>query len=139
MALDFGIKGLMIETHINPDQALSDSKQQITPQVLFELLDRLRARDAVLTDKQLKARIARLRAAITHVDSRIIEDIAERMKWVEEIGTLKQQHNIPVLQLSRWETILKDHVARAQQTGLDGEFIKAVFELIHAQAVKKQL
>jgi chorismate mutase len=139
MALDFGIKGLMIETHINPDQALSDSKQQITPQVLIELLDRLRARDAALTDKQLKARIARLRAAITQVDSRIIEDIAERMKWVEEIGKLKHEHNIPVLQLNRWETILKDHVARAQQTGLDSEFIKAVFELIHAQSVKKQL
>ena len=139
MALDFGIKGLMIETHINPDQALSDSKQQITPQVLIELLDRLRARATALTDKQLKARIARLRAAITQVDSRIIQDLAERMKWVEEIGRLKHEHNIPVLQLSRWETLLKDHVAKAHQTGLDGEFIKAVFELIHAQAVKKQL
>ena len=139
MALDFGIKGLMIETHINPDQALSDSKQQITPQVLIELLESLRARDTAVADKQLKRRIARLRAAITQVDSRIIQDLAERMKWVEEIGKLKQQHNISVLQLNRWETLLEDHIAKAQQTGLDGEFIKAVFELIHAQAVKKQL
>lgn len=139
MALDFGIKGLMIETHINPDQALSDSKQQITPQVLIELLDRLRARDTAFADKQLKRRIARLRAAITQVDSRIIQDLAERMNWVEEIGKLKQQHNISVLQLNRWETLLEDHIAKAQQTGLDGEFIKAIFELIHAQAVKKQL
>jgi chorismate mutase len=61
------------------------------------------------------------------------------MKWVEEIGKLKHEHNIPVLQLNRWETILKDHIAKAHRTGLDGEFIKAVFELIHAQAVKKQL
>jgi chorismate mutase len=139
MALDFGIKGLMIETHINPDEALSDSKQQITPQVLIELLERLRARDKVFADKQLKRRIARLRAAITQVDSRIIQDLAERMKWVEEIGKLKQQHNISVLQLNRWESLLEDHIAKAQQTGLEGEFIKAIFELIHAQAVKKQL
>ena len=139
MALDFGIKGLMIETHINPDQALSDSKQQITPQVLIELLDRLRARDTAFADKQLKKRIARLRAAITQVDSRIIQDLAERMNWVEEIGKLKQQHHISVLQLNRWETLLEDHIAKAQQTGLDGEFIKAIFELIHTQAVKKQL
>ena len=139
MALDFGIKGLMIETHINPDEALSDSKQQITPQVLIELLERLRARDTAVADKQLKRRIARLRAAITQVDSRIIQDLAERMKWVEEIGKLKQQHHISVLQLNRWETLLEDHIAKAQQTGLDGEFIKAIFELIHAQAVKKQL
>jgi chorismate mutase len=139
MALDFGIKGLMIETHINPDEALSDSKQQITPQVLIELLERLRARDTAFADEQLKRRIARLRAAITHVDSRIIQDLAERMKWVEEIGKLKQQHHISVLQLNRWESLLEDHIAKAQQTGLDGEFIKAIFELIHAQAVKKQL
>ncbi len=139
MALDFGIKGLMIETHINPDEALSDSKQQITPQVLIELLERLRARDTAVADKQLKRRIARLRAAITQVDSRIIQDLAERMKWVEEIGRLKQQHHISVLQLNRWESLLEDHIAKAQQTGLDGEFIKAIFELIHAQAVKRQL
>ncbi len=139
MALDFGIKGLMIETHIDPDNALSDSKQQITPNELIVMLDRLRARDAELTDKQLKAKIAHLRAAISQADTKIIQDIAERMKYVEEIGKLKQQYNIPVLQLNRWENLLKDHVTRAQNLGLDGEFIKDIFEHIHAQAVKKQL
>jgi chorismate mutase len=138
-ALDFGIKGLMIETHIDPEHALSDSKQQITPRELIELLGRLRARDAVPTDKQLKAKIAHLRAEISQVDSRIIQNLAERMKLVDEIGSLKQQHNIPVLQLARWDSLLKDHVARAQKMGLDGEFIKGIFELIHTQAVKKQL
>ena len=61
------------------------------------------------------------------------------MKWVDEIGKLKQEQNIPVLQLGRWETLLADHITKAQQVGMDGEFIKAVFELIHAQSVKKQL
>ena len=61
------------------------------------------------------------------------------MKYVEEIGRLKQQYNVPVLQLDRWESLLKDHVARGQNAGLDEEFIKNLFELIHAQAVKKQL
>jgi len=138
-ALDLGIRGLMIETHVDPDRALSDSKQQITPDVLIEMLERLRARSAAITDKQVKGKIARLRAEISHVDSQIIQDLAERMKWVEEIGKLKQQHSIPVLQINRWENLLKDHTAKAQQLGLDGEFIKAVFELIHAQAVKRQL
>ncbi len=139
MALDFGIQGLMIETHIDPDHALSDAKQQITPKELLEMLERLRARDAELTDKHLKAQLAHLRTAINQTDTKIIQDIAERMKWVEEIGKLKQQHNVPVLQINRWETLLKDHVAKANQLGLDGDFIKAIFELIHTQAVKKQL
>lgn len=138
-ALDLGIEGLMIETHIDPDRALSDSKQQITPRVLIELLDRLRARNAAITDRQVKGKMAHLRAEISHVDAQIIQDLAERMKWVEEIGGLKQQHGIAVLQLNRWENLLADHMARAKQLGLDSEFVKAVFELIHTQAVKRQL
>lgn len=138
-ALDLGIQGLMIETHIEPDRALSDSKQQITPNVLIELLDRLRARHTAITGKQVKRKIAHLRAEITHTDSRIIQDLADRMRWVEEIGKLKEQHGISVLQINRWESLLKDHMARARQLGLEAEFIKDVFELIHAQAVKRQL
>ncbi len=139
MALDLGIQGLMIESHIDPDRALSDAKQQVTPEALSQMLDRLRARDATISDRDVKRQIARLRTEISHVDAKIIQDIAERMKWVEEIGRLKQQHNIPVLQINRWENLLEDHIARAQQTGLDADFIKAIFELIHAQAVKRQL
>jgi chorismate mutase len=138
-ALDLGIIGLMIETHNDPDRALSDSKQQITPKALMKLLNKLRARDKDITDRQVKRKIARLRTEISHTDSQIIQDLAERMKWVEEIGKLKEQHNIPVLQIDRWEHLLKDHMAKAQQLGLESDFIKAVFELIHAQAVKRQL
>ena len=139
MALDLGIQGLMIESHIDPDHALSDAKQQVTPETLCRMLDRLRARDAGIANRDVKQRMARLRTEISHVDAKIIQDIAERMKWVEEIGRLKQQHNIPVLQINRWENLLEDHIARAHQTGLDADFIKAIFELIHAQAVKRQL
>ena len=139
MALDLGIQGLMIESHIDPDRALSDAKQQITPEELGRMLDRLRPRDASISDRDVKRHISRLRAEISQVDAKIIQDLAERMKWVEEIGRLKQQHNIPVLQISRWENLLEDHIAKAQKLGLDADFIKALFELIHAQAVKRQL
>ena len=60
------------------------------------------------------------------------------MKYVEEIGQLKQIHKIPVLQMDRWESLLKDHIEKAHEKGLDKEFTKALFELIHTQAVKKQ-
>ena len=138
-ALDLGIRGLMIESHIDPDSALSDAKQQITPQTLCRMLERLRARDAAIADRELKRRIARLRTEISHVDAKIIQDMAERMKWVEEIGRIKHEHNIPVLQIGRWENLLEDHIAKAATVGLDADFVKAVFELVHAQAIKRQL
>jgi chorismate mutase len=118
---------------------LSDSKQQITPKALFRLLEKLRTRSTAITDDQVKAKIARLRTEISHVDSQILQDLAERFRWVEEIGKLKQKHNISVLQITRWENLLKDHMAKAKKLDLDAEFIKAIFELIHAQAVKRQL
>lgn len=139
MALDFGMDGLMIETHIDPENAKSDADQQITPHALIELLQKLHTRDKVPTDDQVKSRIAHLRAAISQTDSKLIEDLAERMRYVEQIGELKQQHDIPVFQIDRWEMLLKDHMTRAQKSGLDPNFIKAIFEIIHAQAVKKQL
>jgi len=139
MALDLGIAGLMIESHIDPDHALSDAKQQVTPEDLCRMMDRLRVRNAPITDREVKRKIAQFRVEISQVDAKIIQDLAERMKWVEEIGKLKQAHNIPVLQLERWENLLGDHLARAQKAGLDADFIKALFELIHAQAVKRQL
>ncbi|UCG56799.1 MAG: bifunctional 3-deoxy-7-phosphoheptulonate synthase/chorismate mutase type II [Phycisphaerales bacterium] len=138
-ALEFGFKALMIETHINPDEALSDSQQQITPRALIELLGKLRARDTTPSDEHVRSEIARMRSAISKVDSELINDLAERMKWVDQIGELKKQHNIAVLQLDRWESLVEDHVARAKQLGLDSDFVKSVFELIHTEAVKRQL
>jgi len=139
MALDFGIQGLMIETHIVPDKALSDARQQVTPYALASMVGRLRVRVAGDPGAEVRAQMLRLRACIDQVDARILQDLAERMRWVQEIGRLKKQHDIPVLQLDRWETLLEDHVARAKAAGLDPDFVKTVFEAIHTQAVQQQL
>ncbi|MBM4025200.1 MAG: 3-deoxy-7-phosphoheptulonate synthase [Planctomycetes bacterium] len=139
MALDIGIQGLMIESHIDPDRALSDARQQVTPADLCRMLERLRVRNAPISDRDVKQKISRLRAEISHIDAKIIQDLAERMRWVEEIGRLKRQHNIPVLQLERWENLLEKHLAKAKELGLDEDFIKSLFEIIHTQAIKRQL
>ena len=40
-SIDLDFDGLMIETHIDPDNAWSDAKQQVTPERLSEILDGL--------------------------------------------------------------------------------------------------
>ncbi|MBN2136699.1 MAG: bifunctional 3-deoxy-7-phosphoheptulonate synthase/chorismate mutase type II [Sedimentisphaerales bacterium] len=139
MALDFGITGLMVESHPNPDLALSDSDQQITPSELIEMLDRLKVRQVETTDPAVRDQIEYMRTQISRIDSQLIADLAERMKWVDKIGRLKRDCNVPVLQLNRWEYLLEDHLAQAREAGLEPAYVKAVFELIHANAVKKQL
>ena len=139
MALDLGIDALMIETHVKPDEALSDAKQQVTPEALIAMLERLRARRVIIADERARKKIEALRTQISQVDARILCDLAERMRCVDEIGKLKQQYEISVLQLARWGSLLENHIATAQHIGLESEFVKNIFEVIHTAAVKKQL
>ena len=44
-AMDLGFDGLIIESHVNPDRALSDAQQQITPDQLNEILTHLIIRE----------------------------------------------------------------------------------------------
>ena len=103
----------MIESHIDPDNALSNSAQQITPGALIQMLSRLKPRDAVTSDHELKAKLAHLQALISHTETKILQSLAERMRYIEEIGLLKQDYNIPVLQLGRCGTLPKDHITKA--------------------------
>ena len=44
-ALDLNFDGLMIESHWDPDNALSDAKQQVTPSRLIEIMRDLKVRN----------------------------------------------------------------------------------------------
>ena len=64
--LDFG--GLMIESHIDPDNAWSDAKQQITPERLAEMLDGLIWRSENTDAKEFITALATFREQINHID-----------------------------------------------------------------------
>ena len=51
-AMDMSYDGLMIETHIDPKNALSDKEQQITPLELDEILNNLIVRNFDTDDKE---------------------------------------------------------------------------------------
>jgi chorismate mutase len=139
MALDLGIRGLMIETHNDPDRASSHADRQITPEEIGRILPNLRARVPRTIDPATGRDIERIRSLIDDVDRRIILDLAERFDLVEEIGRVKRDHQIPVLQLARWEDLLNEHLQHAEELGLDSQFIKRIFEIIHTRAVERQL
>ena len=134
-ALDLGFDGLMVETHDNPDCALSDKDQQITPKALFEILSKLVYRKKDQTNEILN----QLRQQIDEYDYELIELLAKRMSVCREIGEYKKEKAISIVQNKRYGEIMSSRVLRANQLGLSSEFIVKVLESVHTESIRQQI
>lgn len=136
--MDLGLDGLMIETHPNPDQAWSDAAQQVTPERLGEILARLAVRRPESSEPGFNAGLGALRNRIDHLDHELLELLGRRMRIVEEIAEAKLAGNIAPLQVDRWRALLEERLAHAGPLGLDPAYTRAVFEVVHAESVRRQ-
>lgn len=137
IALDLNFEGLMIETHITPDEAWSDAAQQITPDRLVEIMNDLKVRKPKAEGETLD-QLQDLRTEIDVIDNHLIETLAERMKVSEQIGEVKKSKNISVLQDDRWGEILKSVVEIGAKSELSKDFVEAIFKAIHQESINKQ-
>ena len=135
-ALDLASDGLMIECHIDPDNALTDAKQQITPEALKQMLANLRFRSKQSFD--VERDLAPLRAEIDDIDSELLQLLARRMEVSSRIGDYKKRNNVAVVQMDRWKKILSEHIAAGSDLGLPPELINKVFEAIHQASILRQ-
>lgn len=138
-AMDLNFDGLMLESHIDPDNALSDSAQQITPDELKELLSRLIMRNPVASDPRLLDVLGELRQQIDVFDDHLVDLLEKRMKVAETIGQYKKENNITILQTSRWNDIVKKVMRKGQAKGLSTELIDTVFKAIHQESINHQM
>lgn len=136
MALDLEFDGLMVEAHVNPDAALSDSRQQLTPRALLELLARLVHRNLQSSDGVVNARLEQLRERIDGVDARLISLLQERMALVDDIGSVKEKFDITILQHERWTEILRTRQEWGAQ--LNPDFVRQLLFLIHQESIDRQ-
>lgn len=134
-AMDLGFDGLIIESHCDPDKAWSDAKQQVTPDVLDYILSLLVIRDETATTEG----ITNLRRQIDEIDNQLMEMLTKRMRVCREIGQYKKEHNMTVLQTSRYNEILDKRGAQGSLCGMDPAFVKTVFEAIHEESVRQQM
>ena len=134
-AMDLGFDGLIVESHCSPDNAWSDAKQQVTPDVLDYILGLLVIRDEKVTTEGRHE----LRNQIDDLDNQLMELLAKRMRVCREIGQYKKEHNMTVLQPSRYNEILDKRGAQGSLCGMDAEFIKNVFEEVHEESVRQQM
>ena len=134
-AMDLGFDGLIVETHCNPDKAWSDANQQVTPEVLDYILSLLIIRNKTVTTEGINE----LRKQIDELDNNLMDLLSKRMRVSREIGEYKKEHNMTVLQTSRYNEILDKRGAQGSLCGMDAKFIKEIFEAIHEESVRQQI
>lgn len=133
-AMDMGFAGLIVESHCNPDEAWSDAKQQVLPDVLDFILDRLVVRES----SELTESLAALRKQIDELDNELMNLLTKRMRVSREIAVYKKEHNMAVVQTGRYSEILEKRGAQGVLCGMDADFIKKIYEAIHEESVRQQ-
>ena len=135
IAMDTGFDGLMIESHCRPDEALSDSAQQVTPADLEGILQRLVVRSGAPVEDELSL----LRQQIDDCDHELLAVLARRMSVSREIGRFKKENNLRVVQPARYQDMIKARLDEAARMGLPTDFIQHVMQAIHEESVSQQL
>ncbi len=137
-ALDLKFEGLMIETHFDPDNAWSDAKQQITPARLKKITEDLKVRKDRVEEKDSLEKLNNLRAQINVLDKQLIDLLADRMKVVENIGQVKKEGNVAILQRTRWQEVIQNVLDMGSEQGLSPEFVEKIFKSIHQESIDHQ-
>ncbi len=137
-ALDLNYDGFIIETHVDPDKAWSDAAQQITPAQLHQITQDLKIRQKSSSKESFQSKLNLYRKELDLIDSSIIDVLANRMVVAENIGKLKHQENVAILQSGRWSDILENMISTGESKGLSREFVEEVFKAIHVESINIQ-
>ena len=137
-AIDLDFDGLIIESHVDPDHAWSDAKQQITPERLGEMLGNIRWRKEDVASEEYHAALEKLRQQINQLDDELMQILGQRIKVAEKIGQYKKDNNITILQTNRWNEILERAFAKGDKLGLSKEFITKYFDAVHMESINHQ-
>ncbi len=137
-SIDLDFDGLMLESHIDPDNAWSDAKQQVTPERLLELLNALIWRHESTTEQEFITALTTLREQINQVDDELMTLLGQRMKLSDKIGQYKKENDITILQTNRWNDILERAFQKGEKLGLSKEFITKYFDAVHLESIQHQ-
>ena len=136
-AMDLNFDGLMIESHIDPDNAWSDASQQITPEVLGEMITDMTLREydiAIESENALEG----FRGDIDRLDDELLNILSNRMKIAGDIGHYKKANNITIFQNERWDKIIKRFREKGLHRDLSEEFILGLIKVIHDESINHQ-
>lgn len=136
-AMDLNFDGLMIETHMDPIHALSDSKQQVTPEGLKNILNHLILRTPVVAS-DVASEIENIRIKVQSLDDRLFDLLSERMLYSDEVGKLKRENNITILQQAHWTRIINARLDQSEKYNLTKKFVRQLMDAIHQESIRHQ-
>ncbi|MCF8388679.1 MAG: bifunctional 3-deoxy-7-phosphoheptulonate synthase/chorismate mutase type II [Bacteroidales bacterium] len=136
-ALDLEMDGLMIESHIDPISALTDSEQQITPYELGKIFDKLVIRRETTTNAS-HDKLQEMREKIDRLDEEMLQTLARRLEIVKEIGDFKKQKNLTILQIKRWSYVFEDRLEKGVELGIERDFLNKMLEILHDESIRIQ-
>ncbi|MDY6348439.1 MAG: chorismate mutase [Bacteroidales bacterium] len=131
-ALNYGFNGLMVEAHCCPENALSDSLQQLKPEQWASLVSGLSLRS-----ETPNIELEKLRSKLQNIDSQISELLYQRMSVVDEIAMVKRENNISVVQPLQWEHVVQRYRKHTDDACYQ-RFIDEFLEILHQNSIKRQ-
>lgn len=137
-AVDLDFDGLMIESHINPDEAWSDASQQLTPEKLNDLISNIIWRNEQPRANEAIEELEKYRQQINNLDDELLQILSQRMKIADKIGEYKKQNNITILQPGRWQDIMDEVSQKAETLGLSRDFINRYLDAVHLESINHQ-
>jgi chorismate mutase len=137
-ALDLDYDGLMIESHFNPDAALSDAQQQLTPNDLDILIEKLVQKKATTDNTEVQNKLDLLRRTIDEIDEDLFHLLKKRLDVCESIGDYKKENKMTVFQLQRWMEILDSRATWGKRLNMDEKFVEKICVLLHKESIRVQ-
>lgn len=137
-AIDLNFDGLMIESHLDPDNAWSDAKQQVNPENFKAIIEALVWRQENTSEETFLTALEKLREQINHIDDELLQLLGQRMNIADQIGAFKKNNKVTILQTNRWNEIIERTVTKGENLGLGAEFVRSYLEAIHLESIRHQ-
>lgn len=142
-AIASGADGLLIETHPNPAEAVSDGPQSLHPEQFIQLAEELgivaEAVNRVFDcgSKNAEETLESLRSQIDDIDHTIIERLAARMQIVSKVADQKRLDRVK--DNTREKEVMQRLTNLSDELKLPSELVKKIYPIIFEVAIQSQI
>ena len=134
-ALFLDVDGLMIEVHADPDNALSDQEQQLSVYEFVRLME-----DLIIPSKSASQdnTLQKYREHLDIIDNELFTLLAKRFDILKDIALYKKEHNIPILQIDRWNEVYNNLLQLSQTLNIDPSVAETFLSFLHETSIQWQ-